>query len=68
MKVLQAEALAGSGEPGRVIGRGDIIGVGAGDGILRLKVVQLEGKKAMDIPDFIRGQPGFMGAILPDIR
>ncbi len=68
LKVLQAEALAGSGEPGRVIGKGDIISVGAGDGILRLNVVQLEGKKAMDIQDFIRGQTGFIGAILPDIR
>ncbi|MDO8634858.1 MAG: methionyl-tRNA formyltransferase [Dehalococcoidia bacterium] len=68
LKVLQAEALAGNGEPCKVIGRGDIIGVGAGDGILRLKVVQLEGKKAMDIQDFIRGQPGFIGSILPDIR
>mgnify|MGYP001614025646 CR=1 FL=1 len=68
LKVLQAEVVVGSEEPGRVIGKDEIIGVGTGKGLLKLKVVQLEGKKAMDIQDFVRGQPGFKGAILPDIR
>ena len=67
LKVLQAEVLAGKGEPGKVIDNGEVVGVGTWSGILGLRVVQLEGKRALDIRDFVRGQPGFKGTILPDI-
>lgn len=68
LKILQTEVVVGSKEPGRVTANGGMIGVGTGKGILKLNVVQLEGKKVMDIQDFVRGQPGFKGAILPDMR
>jgi len=52
-------------EPGRVIALpvdiGLSAGIGTGEGILGLSVVQLEGRKAMPITDFLRGQPGFIG-------
>jgi len=51
---------------GRVLdlGGGDV-GIQAGDGILKLVKVQLEGKKEMGIAEFIRGQRSFVGSLLP---
>lgn len=40
-------------------------GVGAGDGILKILRVQLEGKQALAAADFLRGQRDFIGAVLP---
>ena len=40
-------------------------GVGAGEGVLAVLKVQLEGKQAMDAADFLRGQRDFIGAVLP---
>jgi len=42
------------------------IGVAAGDGILKLNVIQYEGKKAMSAGEFIRGQRDFIGTRLPN--
>jgi len=45
------------------------VGVVAGEGILGLCQVQLEGKREMPIADFVRGQRNFIGSILgPDRR
>ncbi|MFC1908222.1 methionyl-tRNA formyltransferase, partial [Chloroflexota bacterium] len=40
-------------------------GVTTGEGILGVLKVQLEGKRAMSAPEFLRGQRQFIGAILP---
>lgn len=40
-------------------------GVVTGDGVLGVGTVQLAGKKAMSAADFLRGQPGILGAKLP---
>ncbi len=40
-------------------------GVCAGDGVLGVCQVQLEGKRAMSAAEFLRGQRQFIGAILP---
>ena len=40
-------------------------GVCAGDGVLGVRQVQLEGKRAMSAAEFLRGQRQFIGAILP---
>lgn len=40
------------------------IGVVTGEGILGLCQVQLEGKRAMPVADFVRGQSDFIGSIL----
>jgi methionyl-tRNA formyltransferase len=43
---------------------GDRIGVVTGEGVLELREVQLAGKRAMSIDEFVRGQPKFVGAVL----
>jgi len=52
------------GAAGAVVQDGQDIGVVTGDGVLRLVVVQLEGKRAMSAVDFVRGQPSFIGSVL----
>lgn len=64
LKVLRASPVAGSspiGPPGTV-GQGLL--VATGDGQLALQQVQLEGRKAMDAAEFVRGQPSVVGALL----
>lgn len=50
---------------GEVVALEGGFGVCAGEGILEVRRVQLEGKQAMSAADFLRGQRGFIGAILP---
>lgn len=40
------------------------IGIGTADGILGLKAVQLEGRRAVSSAEFARGYPGFVGSLL----
>ncbi len=72
LKLLQAIPLSGGQglEPGRVISllpeQGAVFGVATGSGILGLRRVHLEGKRAMTAEEFLRGQRGFIGELLPD--
>ncbi len=51
--------------PGQVIRLdGERIGVVTGDGVLELREVQLAGKRAMAIEEFVRGHSTFVGAVL----
>ncbi len=72
VKVLEAIALPGGGEPGRVRALGPdagaALGVETGDGILGLLRLQLEGKRAMSAEEFARGPREFVGALLPSRR
>lgn len=55
-------------QPGQVVALnrdGAAFGVGTGEGILGVIQVQLEGKRAMSAAEFLRGQRGFIGAVLP---
>ena len=52
------------GAPGLVVRDADGIGVVTGEGILRLVEVQLEGKRAMSVQDFVRGQSALIGSVL----
>jgi len=67
LKILEASPLSGKrGEPGRVISlAGSEVGVQTGGGVLRLRRVQLEGRREMSAEEFLRGQRGFSGALLP---
>jgi len=67
MKIIEAVPLPGGGEPGRVIAIKEPKGVGVqtGEGVLGLLQMQLEGKRAMTIEEFVRGQRGFVGSLLP---
>ncbi len=66
LKVLGASVLPGTtlGEPGRVHQIAQGVAVATGTGALLLGQVQLAGKKAMGIGEFLRGQRNFVGAIL----
>lgn len=70
MKIIDAvPLLGGGGEPGKVIAtkerQGVTVGVQAGEGVLGLLQVQLEGKRAMAAEEFVRGQRDFIGSSLP---
>ncbi len=49
---------------GTVIREGDKVLITCGDGALELITVQLEGKKALPVEEFIRGHHDFLGSIL----
>jgi methionyl-tRNA formyltransferase len=53
-KVISLEAAPGNA----------VYGVGCGEGTLGIKRLQLEGKKAVDAVDFVRGYRDFIGAVL----
>jgi len=59
-------------EPGTVVavprGSPTPVGVVTGEGVLGLLSVQLEGKRPMSAVEFLRGQPGFIGAILSQVK
>lgn len=63
LKVLagRPDASASTDAPGTVL---PDLRVVAGQGVLALERVQLEGRAPMDAGDFLRGQPGIAGAIL----
>ena len=71
LKLLDVVALPlttiAQAEPGQVVQltSGDnTVAVGTGEGVLRLNVVQLEGRRPQNPADFIRGHPLFLGARL----
>jgi methionyl-tRNA formyltransferase len=66
LKVLRAQAsnAQADAQPGRVIQIGKHIAVVTGEGKLILREVQLAGKRAMAIEEFVRGQRGFVGSHL----
>jgi methionyl-tRNA formyltransferase len=68
LKILAAQSISPgdnvAGQPGRVSIQNHAIIVAAKTGGLRLVTVQLAGKPAMAIDDFIRGRPDFVGSQL----
>ncbi|MFH1639498.1 MAG: methionyl-tRNA formyltransferase [Chloroflexota bacterium] len=72
LKIISALPLpkAGASEAGRVIGLDEPsgeapFGVITGDGVLGVRELQLEGKRIMSAAEFMRGQRGFVGSVLP---
>lgn len=67
VRVLRAHAVATQipeQAPGTVLQREAQVGVVTGNGLLVLDEVQLAGKRAMSVAEFIRGQRRFVGALL----
>lgn len=57
LRVWSARALGGTAEPGRVaVADRDGMDVGCGDGLLRITRLQLPGKRAMAVADFLNAQ------------
>jgi methionyl-tRNA formyltransferase len=69
LKVLRAEPLSGrlpQGEPGEVVSGAGTAVVLTQNGGLALQEIQLAGKRAMAVADFLRGQPELIGSKLGD--
>jgi methionyl-tRNA formyltransferase len=64
LKILNGEVATGSATPGKVVKIADGIAVGTGRDLLRLKTIQLAGRKAMPVEEFVKGQADFIGAAL----
>ena len=67
LKILRATAepeLVLDQPPGVVVATDGRVVVATGAGVLRLEHVQLAGRSAMSINDFLRGQPGLLGSKL----
>ncbi len=70
LKVINGSAIEGSAEAGKVIKVQGSIAVGTGEGLLKLNSVQLAGRKAMPVDEFIKGQADFTATTLgtgPDV-
>ena len=66
LKLLEVSPLPeGHAEPGTVVRADeDRLAVGTGDGLLAVRVLQLEGRRPADAADFLRGRPDIIGARL----
>ncbi|MGQ9682613.1 MAG: methionyl-tRNA formyltransferase [Anaerolineae bacterium] len=67
LRIVQAEAQpgwCGRQEPGTTLELNGRLGVATGEGALILNALQIEGKRCVDCAAFLRGQPGFVGAVL----
>ena len=73
LKILQAAALPGEGEPGAVVlvpadaarATKTQVGIATKDGVLGLLRVQPEGRRPMAAGEFVRGRHDFLGSSLP---
>ena len=66
--VHKTAPVEGQGPPGRVLeAQADRLVVAAGEGAVRLLMVQLEGKKAMGAAEFLRGHHVFPGDMMGDL-
>ena len=68
LKILDAavaEGEPGEGPPGTVFQYGGRLAISTGEGALELLRVQLQGRRGVDAPDFLRGHPEVVGAVLP---
>ncbi len=64
LKILSGHVTDGDAPPGRVARVGDGVVIGTGSGLFVPDRVQLEGRKAVSISDFLRGYDQFFGALL----
>jgi len=64
IKILQAQAISGSGQPGKTMLLNKNIVVGTGDGLLKLQQIQAPGKRPMQTTDYVRGFKAFVGSVL----
>jgi methionyl-tRNA formyltransferase len=64
LKILRSFVKEGAvSEPGKVRQDGDDVVVETREGLLVLQELQLEGKKALSVDEFIRGQGSFVGVV-----
>lgn len=69
LKILWAHSIKGGRrEPGLVVATAEGAAVVTGEGLLALEEVQLAGKRAMVIAEFLRGQRDFVGSWLGEAQ
>ncbi|HAK60283.1 MAG TPA: methionyl-tRNA formyltransferase [Nitrospiraceae bacterium] len=69
IKILEAEALPGNGEPGLIsLKEKDVLDAGAGEGTVRILRIQPAGKKPMAAADFLRGHKTLAGKRFQNTR
>ena len=64
LKILSGRVVSGSSTPGKVVKVGETVAIGTGDGLYAPERVQLQGRNAVSIGDFVRGYEQFVGAQL----
>lgn len=64
LKIHHGEAALGSAPPGKVVMASGRVAVGTGDGLFFPTRVQLQGKNAVSIEEFMRGYGAILGAAL----
>ena len=65
LKIIEATAMSGHGKAGEVLGLGDDgLRIATGDGVLVVKRLQEEGRKAVRAQEFVAGRPGIIGMVL----
>lgn len=64
VKIHAGSVVSGGAGPGRVVAHGDTAAVGTGDGLFVPQSVQLAGRKAVTMDEFLRGHSAFIGAQL----
>ncbi|MFH0820296.1 MAG: methionyl-tRNA formyltransferase, partial [Candidatus Peregrinibacteria bacterium] len=62
LKIIEGMAVAGAHPAGQAVNVDGKILIGSGKGSLELLTVQLEGKKALPITEFLKGYPKFIGS------
>jgi methionyl-tRNA formyltransferase len=67
LDIIEAVPLSGEKalKVGEVVATSAAFGVSTGAGVLGILRVKLEGKRALSAAEFLRGQRGFIGAVLP---
>ena len=64
LKILSAAAGHGTAQPGHVVERDGRIAIGTGNGLLYPLIMQLAGRSALGIDDFVRGRTDFVNWVL----
>ena len=64
LKILAAQAGPGTADPGQVVQRDGRIAVGTGAGLLYPTRVQMAGRSALTIEEFVRGRPELIKSVL----
>lgn len=64
LKIINGSVIEGTAEAGKIVQQQKSLAVGTGQGLLRLNVIQLAGRKAMPVDEFIKGQADFTAATL----
>ncbi|MBZ0293081.1 MAG: methionyl-tRNA formyltransferase [Anaerolineae bacterium] len=64
VKVLSGQAGPGQAEPGAVVEKNGMVAIGTGEGLFYPARLQLSGRNALPVDEFVRGRPEFINASL----